>query len=430
MVLTRRLALLIAVGIPLTLLTPWAGAAVTWLGLCALAWGLDTVLAPSPRHLQVSRQLPVSARARTTINYTLKVTNPAKRRYRIWLRDAWPPSLQGQPKFHSLILKPAESTILDAGFTPTRRGKLAADTLTIRSFGPLGLGARQFSAPLPQRLLVLPEFRSAKYLPSRLKTLRRLEGNTLLTQRGQGSEFDSLREYTPGDDIRDIEWRVSARSRTPVVKTWRPERDRNVIICVDTSRIAATRLQDYPRLDALLEASMLLGALASSAGDRVHLLTFDNQLRTHVQPERGAGFISQMAASLATVQPSLTEANWSALSEEILGTVRQRSLLVFLTGVEAGTSRGALPTTIETLSGYHHVLVASPTDPEILRLTQDLGSAQRSLVAAAAMTDLHERQVAADLLTLMGAQVIQEEPEKFPVKLADTYLALKRQGRL
>ena len=175
---------------------------------------------------------------------------------------------------------------------------------------------------------------------------------------------------------------------------------------------------------------MLLGAQASSAGDRVHLLTFDNQLRTHVQPERGAGFISQMAASLATVQPSLTEANWSALSEDIQGTVRQRSLLVFLTGVEAGTSRGALPTTIETLSGYHHVLVASPTDPEILRLTQDLGSAQRSLVAAAAMTDLHERQVAADLLTLMGAQVIQEEPEKFPVKLADTYLALKRQGRL
>lgn len=430
MALTSRLAILIALGIPLMFLTDWKAAGTFWLLFCFLLWLIDVLLAPSPRHLTITRQLPASLRMHTETPYSITVSNPTKRKYHAWMRDAWQPSLQAAPRRHRFALSGKQTLELMATFTPLRKGTLSSDSVTIRSFGPLGLGARQFSAPIGQSVRVLPEFRSAKYLPSRLQTLRRLEGNTLTTHRGQGSEFDSLREYVPGDDIRDIEWHVSARNRVPVVKTWRPERDRNVIICLDTSRTSAVRLGEYPRLDANMEAALLLGALASSAGDRVHLLAFDNRIQAHIQPSRGAGLIGEMASTLANVESSLTEANWSALGKTLLTTLRQRSLVVLLTGMEAGLDRSQIMPTVEALSSRHQVLLASAMDPEISSLTEKVDTPENAFLAAAAMADSEERRQAGDLLSLLGAQVLLSTPNQLPPAVADTYLALKRRGKI
>ncbi|NMX01226.1 DUF58 domain-containing protein [Mobiluncus mulieris] len=430
MAVTSRLAILIALGIPLMFLTEWKAAGTSWLLLCLALWLFDALLAPSPRRLTITRQLPVSLRLNATTPYSITVSNPTRRRFRAWLRDAWQPSLQTAPARHRFVLAGKQTLELAATFTPTRKGTLVSDSVTIRSFGPLGLGARQFSAPIGQKVRVLPEFRSAKYLPSRLATLRRLEGNTLLTQRGQGSEFDSLREYVPGDDVRDIEWHVSARNRVPVVKTWRPERDRNVIICLDTSRTSAVRLGAYPRLDANMEAALLLGALASSAGDRIHLIAFDNRIRANIQPSRGQGLAGEMASTMAGLESSLTEANWMGLGQNLLATVRQRSLVVVLTGLEAGLDRGQLMPVVESLSGHHQVLVAAAMDPEVSELTVKADNTEEAFLASAAMADCEERRRAGDLLGLLGAQVLTTDPDALPPAVADAYLALKRRGQI
>lgn len=444
MAVSKRLAFLIALGIPLVLLTHWKTGALFWLLVCLLVWLFDVIAAPSPRHLAITRSLPHTLRQRAETPYTVSVKNPTKRKYHAQIRDAWPPSLQALPRQQRVTLDAQSTTTLQASFTPQRKGTLHSDAVTVRSYGPLGLGARQFSAPIVQQVQVLPEFRSAKYLPSHLKTLRRLEGNSLVMQRGQGSEFDSLREYVPGDDVRDIEWHSSARLRTPVVKTWRPERDRNVIICLDSSRSAAVRLEKYPRLDASMEAALLLGALAGSAGDRVHLIAFDNQIRFHIQPDRGAGLITEMAQALADLQVSLTEANWSGLSHTLLSGLRQRSLVVILTGLEGGAERSGLMPMIEALSSRHHVLVANSLDPELERLALlpskwNLNDAKQSLgrfnprdafLAAAAMAELNEHEEAGNLLPLLGGHILNATPENLPPNLADAYISLKRRGQI
>ena len=114
---------------------------------------------------------------------------------------------------------------------------------------------------------VLPPFHSRKHLPSRLARLRELDGRAAVRVRGQGTEFDSLREYVRGDDVRSIDWRASARTRTVVVRTWQPERHRRVLLVLDTSRTSAGRVDDVPRLDSAMDAALLLAALASRAGD-------------------------------------------------------------------------------------------------------------------------------------------------------------------
>ena len=103
--------------------------------------------------------------------------------------------------------------------------------------GPLGIAARQRSIDVPGRLRALPPFDSRRHLPSRLATLRQLDGRSAVRTRGQGTEFDSLRDYVEGDDVRSIDWRATARRRNVVVRTWQPERDRRVIIVLDLSLI-------------------------------------------------------------------------------------------------------------------------------------------------------------------------------------------------
>ena len=112
---------------------------------------------------------------------------------------------------------------------------------------------------MPGLVRVLPAFPSIRHLPSRLARLRELDGRAAVRVRGQGTEFDSLREYVLGDDVRSVDWRASARSRSVVVRTWQPERDRRVVLVLDTGRTSAGRVDDVPRLDSAMDAALLLG---------------------------------------------------------------------------------------------------------------------------------------------------------------------------
>ncbi len=140
----------------------------------------------------------------------------------------------------------------------------------------------------PWQIRILPPFLSRKHLPSRLAKLRELEGMVPVLIRGQGTEFDSLREYVIGDDVRSIDWRATARRADVVVRTWRPERDRRVVIVLDTGRTSAGRVGvdptkadpgGWPRLDWSMDAALLLAALASRAGDHVDFLAHDRVSR-------------------------------------------------------------------------------------------------------------------------------------------------------
>src|SRR4029077_6979972 len=147
-----------------------------------------------------------------------------------------------------------------------------AAAVTLRLAGPLGIAARQRTRPVPWSVQVLPPFASRRFLPEKLARLRQLDGSVVAPVRGQGTEFDSLREYVVGDDPRSIDWRATARRSDVVVRTWRPERDRQLLLVIDSGGTSAARIAGYPRLDAVVDAVLLMTALAQRAGDRVGVL--------------------------------------------------------------------------------------------------------------------------------------------------------------
>ena len=430
MAITWRTVALTALGVVPVLLVPTILVVLAWAVVVAALCLLDVGLAASSREVAVRRSLPPSVRLTEQARSVLTVTNLSRRPLHAVVRDAWQPSAGAGPNRHRVDLPPEESARVTTVLRPTRRGDRLADRVTVRSFGPMGLAARQVSLEVPGRLRVLPEFASRRHLPSRLARLRELDGRTAVQIRGAGTEFDSLREYVIGDDVRSIDWRATARRAEVVVRTWRPERDRRVMIVLDTARTSAARIGDVPRIDASIEAALLLSALASHAGDRVDLLGYDRRVRAQVAGVNGPRLLPALADALAPLEPALVETDWPGVVAAVRQRMSQRALVVLLTALEPAAVESGLLPVVGPLAADHTVVLASVADPEVSRRRVVRDSAADVFDAAAAERTELERAAVALRLRQRGVEVVDALPDELAPALADTYLALKAAGRL
>ncbi|GLP72784.1 lipoprotein [Streptomyces sp. TUS-ST3] len=436
MPLTGRAALIAALGsVPIGIWEPsWTGILAVNAPL-AVACACDFALAAPVRRLGLTRSGDTSARLGETADVTLTVTNPSGRLLRAQVRDAWPPSswqpgTEVEASRHRLTVPAGERRRLTTRLRPTRRGDRQADRVTIRSYGPLRLFSRQGTHKVPWTVRVLPPFTSRKHLPSKLARLRELDGRTSLLTRGEGTEFDSLREYVPGDDTRSIDWRATARQTSVAVRTWRPERDRHILVVLDTGRTSAGRVGDAPRLDASMDAALLLAALASRAGDRVDLLAYDRGVRALVQGRTASDLLPALVNAMAPLEPELVETNARGLTATALRTAPRRSLIVLLTSLDAAPIEEGLLPVLPQLTQRHTVLLASVADPHIARMATARGNVDAIYEAAAAAQAQTERDRTAEQLRRHGVTVVDATPDDLAPALADAYLALKAAGRL
>ena len=435
MIVTGRLPLVVAVGVvPLVLaglagFPPYAAFGI-WVGLCALLVALDVALAPSPRTVTVSRRLPARTRLGEPVPVSVAVQNHGGRTLHALIRDAWQPTAGAGEERQRLSIPPRERRRVAIPLLPRRRGELVSEFVMIRSLGPLGLAGRQARHAVRGAIRVLPAFASRKHLPSRLARLRELDGNTSIQVRGQGTEFDSLREYVRGDDVRSIDWLATARAGTTMLRTWRPERDRHVVIIIDTGRTAAARVGDGTRVDAALEASLLLAALAVRAGDHVHLLMYDRVVRARVTGVEGANLLPAMTDAMAPVHARLVDTDWHGAFAAVRTLTTRPSLIVVLTAQDAAESARGFLGAFPDASRATSILVGSVTDDGIAQLARQRGSREDVYLAAAAERTMRDAENVADAIRRAGGEAIAADPESLPPRIADRYLELKAAGRL
>lgn len=430
MALTGRFVLLALLGVLPLLLYPSAQTLLLTLLVLILVLLVDLALAASPRRVGVRRELPDGVRLGEACSSALLITNHQQRTLRATVRDGWQPSAGAKNPRQQLLVPAGERRRMVLRLVPERRGDLLAASVTIRAAGPLGMAARQITIEAPGRLRVLPPFSSKRHLPSKLRRLRELDGKTAVQIRGAGTEFDSLRDYVRGDDVRSIDWRATARRQAVVVRTWRPERDRRVVIVLDTSRTSAARIEDEPRLDTGIEAALLLAVLAERGGDRVDFLAFDRRVRARVESASKGVLLTQLVQAMAPLQPELIEADWSSVPAQIHAISSHRSLVVLLTSLDSGAAEEALLPMLNQLTRKHTVVLASVRDPRLETMRTQLGSVSDIYRAAAAERALLEREALIRQLKQMGAEVVDALPQKLPGALADRYIQLKAAGRL
>ncbi|GII00922.1 DUF58 domain-containing protein [Planobispora takensis] len=440
MALTGRTGLLAALGAIVVLFAPQPAVAV--LGVLALLTALvvaDLLLAGGVRPLRLERSGERRVRLGDAVEVTLTVTNPGPRRVRGLIRDAWSPSARALPRQQSLDVPAGERRRVVTTLTPSRRGERESAVVTVRSLGPLGLAARQGSHAVPWTIRVLPPFLSRSHLPAKLSRLRELEGRHPVLIRGQGTEFDSLREYVAGDDVRSIDWRATARRNDVVVRTWRPERDRRVLIVLDTSRTSAGRVgvdpasgdpSGWPRLDWSMDAALLLAALAARAGDRVDFLAHDRTVRAWVSGASRTELLSVLVNAMAPIEAELVEADSEGMVAAVMARAAHRCLVVLLTDLNpAALEEGLLPV-LPQLASRHLVLLAAVSDPRVAAMAEGRDTAEQVYDAAAAEHLRGARRRMTARLRRHGVEVVDALPDQIAPALADAYLALKAAGRL
>ena len=351
-------------------------------GLLLAAIVVDLLLAVPVSALRLARTGDTRVRLGETATMTISLANTSGRTLRAQVRDAWPPSAQAQPARSPVRVSGGDAGSVMVTVRPARHGDCVADRVTVRSFGPLGLAARQRGQRLPWTVRALPPFYSRRHLPGKLAQLRELDGQHRAVRPGQGSEFDSLRSYVTGDDVRSIDWRSTARRGEVLVRTWRPERDRRIVFVLDTGRTAAGRVAvsrvaaaslaagqapagsaaGYPRLDVFMDAVQLLTALASQAGDRIDLIAADSAIRGRVLAPSRTTALAVVTDALASLEASLTETDWRRAVAAVLAQARRRCLVVLLT--DLNFSVDLLPA-LRALTARHELLVGAVADPRL-----------------------------------------------------------------
>src|SRR6266700_1081317 len=430
MVLTGRVALAVLVGATVMLVAAVAdarqvvAAMVVFDGLLLACVVADIALAARVRPLRMVRAGDRSVRLGETATMTITIENPGRRLHGL-LRDAWPPSAGSHPHDVPIDVPPGGRSRVAVTLTPVRRGDQKAAVVTVRSFGPFRLAGRQGRHSVPWTVRVIPSFRSRRHLPEKLARLRELDGQHRSLLRGQGSEFDSLREYVLGDDVRSIDWRSSARRADVVVRTWRPERDRRLLLVLDTGRTSAGRVGDTPRLDCAMDAALLLGALAARAGDRVDMIAFDRRIRARVQGTARAEVLPALVRAMAPLEAELIESDWAAMASAILSHARRRCLVVLLTELNAAAIHEGLLPRLASLTRRHLLILAAVADPRTEEMAAGRGDAAHVYDAAAAERARAQRTEVSAALRRRGVEVVDAPPERLPPALADTYLALK-----
>jgi uncharacterized protein (DUF58 family) len=429
MALTGRAALVALIATLAVLLLRTTAGLLLVDGLILVAIAADLLLAASIGQLRLDRSGDTRILLGQQGTVSLTIRNAGRRRLRGVVRDGWQPSLQTAGRGR-VTVAPGGQLVVPTTLRPARRGDLPGGRVTVRSLGPLGLAARQASRPVPWTVRVLPPFLSRRHLPAKLAMLRQLDGQHRSMIRGPGSEFDSLREYVIGDDVRSIDWRSTARRSDMVVRTWRPERDRRIIIVLDTGRTSAGRVAGVPRLDTYLDAALLLAALAARAGDRADLVAVDRQVRARVIGASRTDVLAKMTEAMATLEPELTESNGDLIASTVLQLARQRCVVVLLTELNSAALELGLLPRIPLLASRFQLLVAAAADPRVAELAAGRSDAGMVYQAAAAERSRAERARIAAQLGRQGVQVVDTQPDQLPAALADAYLALKAAGRL
>ncbi len=347
---------------------------------------------------------------------------------RIRVRQPLPPDLQ---------LEPAQAYGPLAGqLVARRRGRHTLPAPVARRTGPLGLAAWTHQVGEAADVLVYPDLPAARRLASAVRAGKfRDEGLRRRGPLGLGTEFESVRDYVPDDDIRQVNWRATARLGRPMSNQYRIERDRDVVCVIDCGRLMAAPFlagsvgggRDRTRLDAALDAAVAVAAVADVLGDRCGAIAFAGEVLRSLPPRRAGA--RDVVSALFDLEPVPVESDYELAFAQIRG-VKRAFVLVFTDLLEESAAQ-PLVEALPVLARRHAVAVAGSADP-------DLDAAVRSephvpgdvYRAAVALDVLAARVRAAARLQHAGATVVEAPPAILAASCVRTYLRAKWLARL
>src|SRR5574341_1013082 len=295
-----------------------------------------------------------------TYNWSNRGRRPARLRY----REVRPDLLGGPQPPRSLRLAPGATARETLPVVPRRRGREQGGAFVVDSVGPLGLGVRSGWIPLPWTVAVYPPMVSMRLRASVAQSLRRRElGQQAIRQLGEGRLFESLREWVPGDDLRHIDWKATARRRKVITRQYEAERRQQVLLVLDTGRLLTADVGGVQRLDYAVQAALELAYAAAQHDDNVGIMAFADGVQHFVAPQRGRVGLKRVLDVLAVVEPTLVEPDYPGAFRYLAARNRKRALTVLFSDVIDRFASEAVVANVASLRPRHVALAVSELMP-------------------------------------------------------------------
>lgn len=396
------------------------------LGLLTLA---DALLRPPPGAVRAARELSPLHVGRAG-SFVLRLTNGSGRAVALLVREVLPPALEGEGLRRELVLAPRAALELPLEFVALARGRHALLPLGLRLAGPLGLLAWQERPDPGDEALVLPgrPAGEGQWLLQRAATLAE-HGPRRQRRPGADWEFESLREYAPGDEVRRIDWKSSARRRRPQVRLYEAERRTELLLALDCGRLMGTLVEGITKLDLALTPVLDLAAVALQRGERVGFLAFDQAPRAFLPPRGGLAQLHAIRQAAAGLPAPLEPTSYLRAAAHLDARHRKRCLVVLLSDFTDEVSASELLASVVALARRHALLFVAVGDPHLEAVLQAEDPAPRAAFQQAVAGQLLlERRRTLLRLERLGIPTLDAEPRRLAGPLIRKWLEARGAG--
>jgi uncharacterized protein (DUF58 family) len=432
--LTFRLAILVALGIlPLLFvgLAPVLLYFVLAYNFVLLAATIaDALATPAPdQALRAERTVDEKLSLGASNPVTVDVQNRTGGLLHVTILDEPPYQFALDSPAQRVLALPGGNRALNFTYhvTPPAKGDFRFGDFSVQYPGRLGLIVRQGKISAVEHVKVYPNLREMEKYEMLARRGRLMQmGLRTAKMRGGGSEFESLREYVPGDEYKKIDWSATARRGKLITRQYEAERSQNIVLLLDTGRNMLQPVQKMAKLDYVVNTALMLAYVAAASDDKVGLLSFDADVHTWLPPAKSKAQVYQILENLYNIEARMVESDYKEAFQNLATRWRRRSLVVLFSDLVDPDSSAQILDAVPIIEGLHRVVCVTVSDPNIVRAAKVMPETSAEVYQkAVAQQVLQERRQAITVLKRRGVWTIDSPPEDLSADLINHYLDLK-----
>jgi len=436
-VFSRRFYVLAAIGL-LPLSVAWSRSWLVWATLvydvvllCLAVF--DYFISKLPVGLTVERQFESRFAIGATTTVRLVVQNTGDKTIELKVKDEFPPGLRlDSTREADMILGPGTAATLAYSLSASRRGEYVFGSVVIRFHSRLRLVWRQYEFAKEETVKVYPNLHRAREAELMALGARSLVASHRKSSwRGEGREFESLRDYVRGDELRHLSWTATARRGKLTTRQYQIERDQTILIALDAGRLMTGRIGTETKFDFAIHAALALMSAAARSGDNSGLVVFGRRVARFIPPQRGHEHIDAVLEALHAIEPEMIEPSYSRAFQFIATNCKRRALVVVLTDVVDEEGSQQLLSSLKILRPRHLPLIVTIGDrdlKEVVRIVPD--KVKDIFTQSVAEEIIFYREAALRIVESQGGLALDVTSGTLVPRLLETYLKVKETGRL
>jgi uncharacterized protein (DUF58 family) len=413
----------------------------SWLRWIALAYNvllLGAAVAESrfcklPAGVTISREFGGRFAMGAETEVRINIQNATNRPILLIVKDEYPPQmiLSGEREGRVYVEAQSTATLIYA-VTPPRRGRFEFGQTAVRFYSRFRLIWCQINVEKPVTVKVYPNMRRAREAELKALGARSVVSSHRKTSwRGEGREFESMRDYVRGDELRHISWTATARRGKLTTRQYQIERDQTILIALDAGRLMTARIEQETKLDSAVHATLALFSAAARAGDNSGLVVFGRRIKSYLPPSRGRDHIEAALEALHAVEPEMIEPSYPHAFEFIAANSKRRALVVLLTDLVDEEGSKELLNSLHILRPRHLPLVVTIADRDLKAVVRQSPSSVRDLFTQSVAEEIiHHREAALRLVESLGGLALDVTAAALAPALLETYLRVKERGLL